>query len=324
MFDFLGMASMMTEEKVEEKAPFYLKEVMPIKFIYRPQTWDEYIGQDNAKECAKLKINQIINYKPVHILLSGRAGGGKTSLVNLIGKYLQFDITYQIGETFTLDSLREFLIANESGKRPRMLFIDEIHGLKKAIAEFMYPILEDFILPTNGKTIRPFVMAGTTTDKYTMIKKYKPLVDRMAADIQLEDYTYADMEQIIRQYNQQIYKIEVPEATYFLLAQNVRRTPRIAISFFDDYVMCKDIFKVLKIHRIIKEGLTDIDIKVLRYLAETGKAAGEETLAIVGGVERANYRLIVEPYLIAEGYLAKTNKGRIILEKGNKLLEDLK
>lgn len=310
-----------SEPKFEDT--FYMKETKPIKFIYRPKYLDEYIGQEKAKELVKLNLQKILNIKPVHCLISGIKGGGKTTLANIIANHLDFQLHYYIAGSFTFEALSDFLIANNKGNNPHILFLDEIHALDKKIGEFLYPILEDFIIGDEKTPIRPFIMIGATTEKSTLIKKFAPLVDRCGVDIVLEQYKSEDIKNILKQYNEQIHKLNVPDEVFDIISKNVRYTPRIAINTFDDYVVCKDVYKVLKAHRIIKNSLTDIDIKILQHLAEINKPVAQETLAIIGGIDKSDYKSLVEPFLLQEGYLSRTSRGRIITNKGLSLIKEL-
>ena len=305
-------------------AEFYLSETTPKKFAFRPTTLDQYIGQAKSKLLVKLNIKKVQTIKPVHFILSGNAGCGKTTLANIIGYQLGFDISYQIGGTFTLEVLKDFLLKNEDNLKPMILFIDEIHNLEKTVAEFMYPIVEDFLLPGSNAKIRPFIFMGATTEKFTLIKKFKPLVDRCGADIVLQEYIADDMKEILKQYNNQLYKADITEEVYDIIAKNGRYTPRITLALFDDYIVCKDINQVLEAHRIIQDGLTDMDIKILEHLQEIEKPVGEETLAIISGTDKANYKLVIEPYLIVRNYISRTSRGRVITNRGRQLLQELK
>ena len=324
LFELIGMTSLL-DCRDKKKEEYYTKEIKPIKFLYRPKTLDEYIGQEKAKDKVRDVLKIILNYKPLHILLSASAGMGKTSLAQVIANQLCFKLHTFIGGSFSMENLRDFLIDNEKSQNPNILFIDETHALKREIAEFMYPIIEDFTLPNNQNTkIRPFVFIGATTEKSTLEKKFKPFVDRCGCQIQLESYIIEDIKKILKQYNSQIYKEKISEEVYQKIAENTRYTPRIAIYYLDIFMVNKNIDKILQSNRIITKGLTDIDIKILSHLKEINKPVGEETLSIIGGIDRSDYKKLVEPYLISEGYIGKIRGGRILLEKGKKLLEEIK
>jgi Holliday junction DNA helicase RuvB len=222
-----------------------------------------------------------------------------------------------------MDNLREFLCESETGQT-HILFVDEIHSLPKEMAEFMYPLLEDFMLPIGNIKVRPFIFIGATTEKNTLQKKFSPLVDRCGCDVLLEHYNPEDIKQILKQYNAQTYKQEIPEEIYDALSKNTRFNPRISISLFDDYMVCRSINQVLQAHRIIKNSLTTNDVLILEHLLEIGKPVGVETLAIIIQQTKEDYIGLVEPFLIQQGYISRTARGRVITEKGKTLLQEIK
>jgi holliday junction DNA helicase RuvB len=312
------------EEPIEENIE--VKRVRPKKFIYRPQNLTEYIGQERAKDRINLNLQKIINGKPVNFLLSGNAGCGKTTLAYLIGHHTGFKVNYFIGQSFTREDLGKFLVENENERfeMANILFIDEIHGLDKLLAEELYPILED--MQVRGRDITPFIFIGATTKKSVLIQELKPFVDRCAeGDITLEDYTAEDIEKIIKQFKEQIYSNEtVSDEIYKIIGKNCRFTPRIAIALFNDFAICKNINRVLRAYRIIQDSLTDIDIKILQHMVEINKPVAKETLAIIAGMTNEEYSSIIEPFLIKSGFLARTSRGRLATEKTKQLLEGLK
>jgi len=161
----------------QKKEIYHPQQIIPKKYSFRPQTLNEYIGQQRAKDLVNLNLHKVISIKPVHFLINGTQGHGKSTLAYIIANQLDFKIHTYIGGSFTMENLKQFLMENETGK-PHILFVDEVHGLEKEIGEFMYPILEDFILPIHNLKIRPFIFIGATTEKNTLIKKFSPLVDR--------------------------------------------------------------------------------------------------------------------------------------------------
>lgn len=331
--DFLDIFGISTiceslKEKVgdlfQKSSPSYLSELKPHKFNFRPQTLNEYIGQENAKEQVRIGIYKCLNIKPSHFLISGIKGCGKSTLAGIISNELQFPITYHIGKVFTKEALLDFLNKNQTSKMPCVLFVDEVHGLDKNIAEYMYPIIEDFKLP-EGKSVnlRPFIFIGATTEKDTLIKHYAPFVDRCGSDIWLEPYMPKDIEQILRQYNKKIYQAQVGDEIFELLSLNTRLTPRIAINWFDDYIVTKDIRRVLQAHRVITDGLTDMDILILNHLTEINKPVGIEALSIIANTTKETFGLLIEPFIIQQGYMTRTSRGRLITDKGKKLVKGL-
>jgi len=314
------------EEKPEEKTnvPYINKEqIKPIKFIYRPDTLEKYIGQIQAKKLVRMALNVIINQKPLHFLITGHAGMGKTTLAQIIKNQLGYNFYSYVGNSFSKETLTDFLIKNDESPIPSVLFLDEIHSADKAILEIMLPIIEDFKL--NEIKLHPFVMICATNEKTVLLRKSKPFCDRLQIHIQLEDYNAEDIKTILKQYNQQIYNEEIPEEVYDILSSNTRFNPRISIAYLDLYVGCKDIKAVLEAHRVIKEGITDIDLKILNHLNSTnGKAIGEQALSVIANVERMDYVELLEPYLMRRNLISRTSRGRILTEQGKIFLQGIK
>ena len=329
----LAWAEKKQEENIENapddtpKDNFYLSEVNPIKYNFRPQNLEQYIGQENAKDRVRIFLSKVIEMKKyAHLLIVGAAGTGKTSLAGVVANHLGFEVIYQVGGSFTEDSLTDFMFKNAVSKTPLILFIDEVHNLKKTLAERMYLLLEDFILVGNGMkvNIKPFVFVGATTDFYTLLKKYKPFVDRCGGEpIYLEKYNVEDMKKILIQYNNQVYKEIIPDEIFNILSKNCRYTPRIGLAMLDDFMACKNINRILKSRRIIKDGLTSTDIKILEHLKEMKKPVGEESLAIIAQVTKQDYKLWFELFLLTENLISRLSGGRALTPKGDALLRSL-
>jgi Holliday junction DNA helicase RuvB len=306
----------------QEKEVYHSAQINPMTYKFRPQILEQYVGQENAKELIRLNLQKIISIKSVHFIISGTQGTGKSTLAYILANHLDFKIHTYIGGSFTMENLKQFLFENETGK-PHILFIDEIHSLRKEMAEFMYPLLEDFLLPIGGIKVRDFIFVGATTEKNTLQKKFSPLVSRCGADILLEHYNSEDIKLILKQYNSQTYKAEIPEEIYNILSINTRYNPRISVALFDDYMVCKNLQKVLQAHRIIANSLTTNDVIILEHLLEINKPIGAETLAIIIQQTKEDYLGLVEPFMLQNGYISRTARGRIITEKGRTLLQEL-
>jgi len=324
---FIGMSDLLCGKKEtdiisQEKEVYHSAQINPMTYKFRPQTLEQYIGQENAKELVKLNLQKIITIKPVHFIISGTQGTGKSTLAYIIANHLNFKIHTYIGGSFTMENLKDFLCENESGK-PHILFIDEIHSLPKEMAEFMYPLLENYLLALGDIEVRPFIFVGATTEKNTLQKKFSPLVDRCGCQINLEHYQPEDIKKILKQYNDQTYKENVPEEIYDILSTNTRFNPRNSIALYDDYMVCKNINQVLKAHRIIKNSLSTDDIIVLNHLLEINKPIGVEVLSIITQQTKQDYMILQEPFLIQNKYISRTSRGRIITEKGKDLLGSL-
>lgn len=308
------------QEPTEEK--YHSEQITPKKYSFRPQTLEQYIGQERAKEKVNINLQKIMTIKPVHFIVSGAKGTGKSTLAYIIANHLNFDISTYVAGSFTMENLGQFLEKNEEADKPQILFVDEIHGLPKELGEFMYPLLEDFLLPVGNIKVKPFIFIGCTTDLNILQKKLAPMIDRCQS-IKLEHYNADEIKTILKQYNSQIYKKEISEEVYDLLSVNTRYTPRLAISLFDDFIVTNNIKKVLHAHQIIRNSLTTDDILILETLSEVGKPVGVEVLAIVTQQTRQDFQLLQEPFLIQEGYISRTARGRILTSKGKQLLQEV-
>ena len=325
ILDILGVTQLMEwgKEKLGINKPQYIQQPLkPMKFMYRPETFEEYISQDKAKDKAKLTIELINKGFPRHFLLMGNAGYGKTTLAGIIARDLGFNFNVYVGSNFTIDTMNDFLVKNQDSKVANVLFIDELGELKKDVLTYMLPIIEDYKL--NGLELRKFILIGATTDTWVLSKRCQPFLDRIHCKIYLEDYNAEDIKKLLIQYNDQIHKFNVSLEDYDTISKNVRYTPRLAISTFDFFVACGNLQKVLQMSRIISEGLTDIDIKILIHLKDTnGKAIGMEALSIIGNQTRQEYQELTEPYLLRQGFLSRTSRGRILTNKGLLFLQGL-
>lgn len=294
------------------------------KFIYRPQTLEEYIGQDKAKELIRLNVKKINELRAVHFLISGDKGHGKTTVAHIIKNLLDGEIIERVASQLSdPNQLIEIInTINKSEKYP-ILFLDEIHNLTVDLAETLYPIMEDFKVA--GKLVKPFTLIGATTEKNILVKNCPPFVDRFQVQIELEHYTASNIVEIITQYHKQLYPgYTVPQKTFNIISQNCKFTPRIAITLLEDSLIEPDINKVLQYHRIVKNGLTETDVRIIRALKKNVKPMGEEAISQVVGVSRADYRTVYEPFLVKQGYVMRTSRGRTTGHNADALLQGLK
>jgi Holliday junction DNA helicase RuvB len=328
MFDVLGISQVIEwgKEKLGIKSESYHSDqIKPKKYSFRPQTLTQYIGQERAKELININLQKIREIKHVHFIISGSKGTGKSTLAYIIANELGFEISTYVAGSFTQENLVQFLSKNQDDKnKNHILFIDEIHGIDKSIGEFMYPLLEDFLLPVGNIKVKPFIFIGCTTNLEILQKKLSPMIDRCSANVNLSRYDADSIKKILKQYNEQLYQLNIDESDYDLLAVNTRFTPRIAISYFDDFVVVKDMKKVLNAHQVVKDSLTTNDIIVLKHILDTGnKPTGVEVLGIITQQTKQTYMEIQEPFLIQMGYMSRTSRGRILTSKGEALVRSL-
>jgi len=304
-----------------------IKKYIPLenqkKTIYEPNTLQGYIGQESAKEQIKTTMKIIKELKPVHLLINGWAGCGKTLLAKILSKMLRSNFIYKVPEQLqNIDDLIMVINEIQEKKQLTVFMLDEIHTIDTKLVNILLPILQD--LKYGNCHIRPFVMIGATTDKDKLVKKQAPLISRFQIKITLEKYNISELETIIKNYKNEIYlKFNIQDKDYKIIAQNSRGIPREAISLLLKLLVVKDINKVLLQSDIIKDGLTKIDIKILQTLIESNKPIGSNYLSQAVGIPQSDYELIYERYLVEKGYITRTSRGRDIREKGKEFLKCL-
>jgi len=328
IFDFLGITQLMDAGKkligVKSKAENIQQPLTPRKFVYRPTTFDEYISQEKAKDKVKLTIELIKKGFIRHFLFTGNAGHGKTTLAGIVSNELGFGFNVYVGSNFDKDTMLDFLMKNEKTVLPQIIFIDELAEVDKKTLTFLLPIIEDFKL--GNINLRKFCFVGATTDEFIISKRCQPFLDRIHCKLRLEEYSANDIRRLLIQYNDQIHHVNISSEIFDILSNNVRFNPRLAISYFDYLIATNgDVNRVLNMNRIIKDGLDDLDIRILRHLNDTnGKAVGEKTLSIVANMTTAEYKELREPYLLRRGLISTGQKGRILTESGKIFLQGVK
>lgn len=294
------------------------------KFEFRPQNFQEFISQEQAKEQAKTIIKKIARGIKGHLFLSAQQGMGKTTFIGLLTNELKAKLITRVGKQ--LDNPEELLnIVNEintSKDKNVVFFIDEIDSLDKNIIKLLNPIVESF--EVSGKKIKPFIFAGATINKDVLIKNNPDFLDRIGHHLFFTNYTDKDIMKILQQYKKQLYaNDEVSENTLKIIANSCKFCPRIGISLLEDFIVEQDIVKVLKNRRILKGGLTEIDIKILSVLNKATRAMGANSLSQRIGINQKQYLQEFEPFLCEYGYIERV-PSRIISEKGKKFLEEIK
>lgn len=289
--------------------------------LWRPSKFEEYIGQENLKDIIKARITGCKQRKEIfpHMLIDGSAGCGKTTIAYLTAKYLHVPFVEAVANT--IQSPQQFVdkLAEAQGG---IFFIDEIHEINRKVANFILPLLEDFQI--NGKRIKKFTLFGCTTELGTLIKKYKPLVERMKIQKTLEPYTKEELINIIHQFKEKTFSEENIEDNVFnIIAENCRNTPRMGLRILENYVfMGKNIKDVLRAEGIVKDGLTIQDIKVLQLLKEKEKGVGLNAISSFLGTSQENYLYKHEAYLLQKGLITITSR-RVITDRGKEFLKCL-
>lgn len=295
----------------------------------RPENLGDFVGQNNIKRnleialVAAKKRNEVLE----HILLYGNPGLGKTTLAHIIAREMDGNIKIIAGPT--LEKVGDLAAILSNLQQGDILFIDEIHRLNKAIAEVLYPALEDFVLDIvigqgpAARTIRmpiaPFTLIGATT-KISLLPG--PLRDRFGHVYHLNFYEPDEIETIVKR-SANLLQIKIEKPAIELISTRSRRTPRIAnrlLKRVRDYaeVHTESIINssaaqtALEMLAIDNLGLDEIDRRLLNALIEkfNGGPTGLNTLAASIAEEMDTIETVYEPYLLQIGFLERTPRGR--------------
>lgn len=306
----------------------------------RPQYLSEYVGQENIKEMLSISIKAAKKRKePIdHVLFYGPQGLGKTTLAQVIANEMDAKITTISGPAIEKTG---DLAAILSQLQPYdVLFIDEIHRLKRPIAETLYSAMEDFVVDivigkdSDTRTIRldipPFTLVGATTT-YGMLTG--PLRDRFGATYKLDFYTVDECKKICER-TARIYENSIDESSSLEIARRSRGTPRIVNRIFRRVRDYADVYnkgnvtlditiKTLNNLFIDSEGLDQKDRDYLDCLIDHfgGGPVGIDNLASSLSEDTLTLENVYEPYLIKEGYIQRTIRGRVATEKAYKHLK---
>lgn len=305
----------------------------------RPDLLSEYVGQTDVKENIRVFIEaaKIRGESLDHVLLYGPPGLGKTTLANIIANELGAELKTASGPSIEKSGdLAAILSSLEPGD---VLFIDEIHRMPSYIEEILYPAMEDFTLDIiigsegNSKNIKinlpPFTLVGATTRAGDLTS---PLRDRFGIVSKLKYYTNEELTEIVKR-TSRVLGCEIDNDAASELASRSRGTPRIANRLFKrvrDFALVegkniidKDITKIaLERLKVDQDGLDETDHQLLRGIIEkfNGGPVGIESIASVIGEEVATIEDVYEPFLLQNGYLKRTPRGRVATDKAYKHL----
>jgi len=294
----------------------------------RPSSWDEYIGQEKIKKNLKIFIEASRKRDEAldHILFYGPPGLGKTTLANIIATQMQANIKTTAAPMIEKAGDLAALLTNiEEGD---VLFIDEIHRMSPAIEEILYPAMEDFrldIIIGSGPAAQTvkidlprFTLIGATT-RAGMLSN--PLRERFGMHFRMEFYNRDELAIIVSQASHKLEKPSADEASVEI-ARRSRGTPRIALRLLKrvrDFAEVEDETKISKsraVYALDELGVNDIgfdeqDLKLLELLISAkGKPMGLSTIAAALSEDEGTIEDVLEPYLIANGYIERTARGR--------------
>ena len=316
------------------------KEEFEIDKNIRPDTLDEYVGQEEIKENMRvfIKAAKLRNEVLDHVLLYGPPGLGKTTLAHIIANELGVNLKSASGPSIEksgdLAAILSTLEPND------VLFIDEIHRMPRFIEEILYPAMEDFELDIvigqegNSRNIKidlpPFTLVGATTRAGDISA---PLRDRFGIVSKLNYYTDEELKNIIKR-TSRVLEMPIEEDAAMELAKRSRKTPRIANRLFKrvrdfalvngDSSITKEITDIsLERLHVDQYGLDQIDIEYLKSLINkfNGGPVGVETISTSIGEEVSTIEDVVEPFLLQEGFIKRTQRGRIACEKSYEHLQ---
>lgn len=300
----------------------------------RPANFTEYIGQQRVVDNVELMVKSALkrNAAMDHVLLSGPPGLGKTSLAMIIAKTIGSELHVISGPAIEKKGDLAAVLTNLA---PRdVLFIDEIHRMHISVEEILYSAMEDFrldILIGQGASARtmqidlvPFTLIGATTRSGLLSN---PLRDRFMANLHFDYYSAVDLAKILEN-NSKKMEVSLCDDAKMAIAGRSRGTPRIANRILrrvrdfalvenHDVVGIEDVDKALGLLDIDDLGLDSMDRKILNVIHNyySNGPVGIDALSATLGEDKQTIEEVYEPYLLKEGLLLRTPRGRVLSEK---------
>lgn len=313
-----------------------LKEDKTWDLTLRPRSFVDYVGQDQVKENLQIFLTAAKQRKePIeHVLIYGPPGLGKTTLAHIIAREMNTNIRVTSGTAITKSGDLAALLTNlQEGD---ILFIDEIHRLPKIIEEVLYPAMEDFVLDIilgkgpSAQVVRlnmpRFTIIGATT-RYNLLSA--PLRDRFGVTYRLDFYRKEDIAKIVQR-SAKLLSLDLDADAAAEISKRSRATPRVAnriLKRVRDFSQVKgdggritigQVQRALEMLAVDHMGLEELDRRLLRAIVEhyNGGPVGLNTVAAIVQEEAGTIEEVYEPYLMQLGFLARTNRGRVVTERG--------